>query len=218
MTTKTALVIGAGLAGLTAAIDLIDAGWSVTLVERRPFAGGRTFSFTTEAGDVLDNGQHVFLGCCTTYIGLLRKLGTFDKAFLQERLDVRILDAQDGPARLREVPLPAPFHLLPSFLAFPYLTLPEKISALKLLLTMRLREPPDDETFASWLSRNGQTHNAIRRFWNLIIIPTCNAPAERVSAAIGGFVFREGLLRTRRGGRLGYPRVGLSQIIPEQAV
>src|SRR5712691_2348034 len=184
---RKALVIGAGLAGLTAAIDLEDAGWRVTLVERRPFAGGRTFSFTTDSGDLLDNGQHVFLGCCTAYTELLDKLGQQDNAFLQDRLDVRIADDRDGPARLREAPLPAPFHLLPSFAAFPYLTLPEKISALKLLLTMRLRELPDDETFAGWLSRHGQTVNGIRRFWNLIIVPTCNAPAERVSAAMGGF-------------------------------
>ncbi|MFI5268253.1 MAG: FAD-dependent oxidoreductase, partial [Chloroflexota bacterium] len=65
--TKEALVVGAGLAGLAAAIDLVDAGLAVTLVERRPFAGGRTFSFTNDTGDLLDNGQHVFLGCCTAY-------------------------------------------------------------------------------------------------------------------------------------------------------
>ena len=216
--TKRALVIGAGLAGLTAAIHLVDAGLEVTLVERRPFPGGRTFSFTNEAGDLLDNGQHVFLGCCTAYLELLAKLGQRDKAFLQERLDVRIVDAADGPARLREASLPAPFHLLPSFLTLPYLSWGEKVAALGALLTLRLRDLPEDESFGEWLARHGQTPNAIQRFWNLIVIPTCNAPAERVSAAQGAFVFREGLLRTRWGGRLGYSRLGLSQIVPEPAV
>jgi len=215
---RKALVIGAGLAGLTAAIDLEDAGWRVTLVERRPFAGGRTFSFTTDSGDLLDNGQHVFLGCCTAYTELLDKLGQQDNAFLQDRLDVRIADERDGPARLREAPLPAPFHLLPSFAAFPYLSLSEKLSALRAFLLIGVGQLPEDETFAGWLSRHGQTPNAIQRFWNLIVIPTCNAPADRVSAAQGGFVIREGLLRTRWGGRMGYPRVGLSQVIPERAV
>jgi hydroxysqualene dehydroxylase len=211
-------VVGAGLAGLTAALDLVDAGFRVTLLERRPFAGGRTFSFTTDAGDVLDNGQHVFLGCCTAYIELLARLGRRDKAFFQNRLDIRIVDALDGPARLREARLPAPLHLLPSFLRLPYLSAAEKLAAARLLLAIRLRNLPEDESFGAWLSRHGQSRNAIQRFWDLITIPTCNAPSARVSAAMGGFVFREGLLRTRQGGRIGYPRTDLSQIVPERAV
>jgi uncharacterized protein with NAD-binding domain and iron-sulfur cluster len=212
------VVVGAGLAGLTAAIDLIDAGLEVTLVERRPFAGGRTFSFHNDAGDELDNGQHVFLGCCTAYLELLRKLGQSDKAFLQRRLDVRILDAAAGPAQLRETALPPPLHLLPSFLTLPYLSPGEKMAAIAALLFIRLRDLPENETFKSWLESHGQSSNAIQRLWNLIVVPTCNAPVARVSAAMGGFVFREGLLRTRWGGRIGYPRVGLSDILPKRAV
>jgi squalene-associated FAD-dependent desaturase len=199
-------------------MDLADAGWQVSLVERRPFAGGRTFSFRTPEGDMLDNGQHVFLGCCTSYLELLDRLGQRDKAFLQDRLEVRIQDAQDGPARLRESRLPAPFHLLPSFLRFPYLSASEKVRALWALAVIRLGNQPEGEPFASWLARHGQSDNAIRRFWNLIIVPTCNAPAERVSASQGSFVVREGLLRTASGGRMGYPRVPLSDIVPAAAV
>lgn len=212
------LVVGAGLAGLTAAIDGVDGGLEVTLLERRPFAGGRTFSFANDAGDLLDNGQHVFLGCCTSYLALLDRLGQRSNIFLQRRLDLRLMDSEYGPARLREAPLPAPLHLLPSFLRLPYLTWREKAGALATLLAIGGRDLPEDESFAAWLARHGQTPNVIRRFWNLIVIPTCNAPAERVSAAQGGFVFREGLLRTRWGGRLGYPRVGLSEVVPERAV
>ena len=199
-------------------MDLVDAGCGVTLLERRPFAGGRTFSFRNDTGDLLDNGQHVFLGCCTAYRALLRKLGQEDNAFLQSALDVRIVDAQDGPARLREAPLPAPLHLLPSFLRFPYLSATEKLTALPLLLKMRSQRLPEDDTFEAWLRARGQSANAIQRFWNLIVIPTCNAPASMVSAAQAGFVFQEGLLRMRSGGRMGYARVGLSEIIPERAV
>ncbi|HEX6511751.1 MAG TPA: FAD-dependent oxidoreductase, partial [Chloroflexota bacterium] len=202
---------------MTAAIDLVDAGIGVTLIERRPFAGGRTFSFTSDTGDELDNGQHVFLGCCAAYLALLDKLGQRSKAFLQRRLDVRLLDADRGPAGLWESPLPAPLHMLPAFLTYPYLSLGEKLAVLNALLRMRFRDLPEDETLASWLLRHRQTPNALQRFWNVIIIPTCNAPAERVSAAQGGFVFREGLLRTAWDGRLGYPRVGLSHIVPEPA-
>ncbi|MBV8085491.1 MAG: FAD-dependent oxidoreductase, partial [Chloroflexi bacterium] len=199
-------------------MDLVDAGWQVTLLERRPFAGGRTFSFTNAQGDALDNGQHVFLGCCTAYLELLERLGQRDQAFLQDRLDVRVVDAELGPARLFEAPLPAPLHLLPAFVRFPYLNALEKARAAQALLEMRVRDLPESQTFAGWLRERRHSDNAIRRLWDLIIIPTCNAPSERVSARQAGFVFREGLLRTRWGGRIGYPRVGLSHIVPEAAV
>ncbi|MHB8619187.1 MAG: hydroxysqualene dehydroxylase HpnE [Chloroflexota bacterium] len=214
----SAIIIGAGLAGLTAAVDLVDAGWEVLVLERRPFAGGRAFSYLSPEGDELDNGQHVFLGCCRAYLGLLEKLGTRGQAYLQRRLDVRMVDAKDGPARLASTHLPAPLHLLPSFLRFPYLSRAEKVLAARTLLLIRLGHLPEHESFAHWLRRQGQTERTIRRLWDLIIIPTCNAACERVSARQAGFVFAEGLLRAAGGGNLGYARVGLSEIAPKAAV
>jgi squalene-associated FAD-dependent desaturase len=199
-------------------MDLVDAGWQVTVLERRPFAGGRTFSFTDAQGDELDNGQHVFLGCCTAYLELLERLGQRDKAFLQDGLEVRIVDAELGPAALFESGLPAPLHLLRSFVSYPYVSVLEKARAARVLLEMRVRDLPEGQTFAEWLRQRRQSENAIRRLWDLIVIPTCNAPSGRVSARQAGFVFREGLLRTRWGGRIGYARVGLSQIVPDAAV
>ncbi len=215
---SAALVIGAGLAGLTAAMDLADMGWRVTLVERRPFAGGRTFSFTSRRGHELDNGQHVFLGCCSAYVALLHRLGQWDKAALQRRLEVRIVDADRGSARLASAPLPAPLHLLPSLLSFPYLSPREKCLVVLALIRLALGHLPEDQSFAAWLSRWGQSANAIERLWNLVIIPTCNAPADRVSARQAGFVFREGLLRRRAAGNMGYARLGLSDIVPRAAL
>ena len=70
------VVVGAGLAGLSAAIDLAEAGRRTLLIERRPFAGGKAYSFRDpRSGVEFDNGQHIYLRCCTAYIGLLRKLG-----------------------------------------------------------------------------------------------------------------------------------------------
>ena len=93
-------------------------GARVTLVERRPFLGGRAFSFTDAAsGREIDNGQHVFLGCCTAYIGLLRLLGTLGTTTLQPRLDVLVRDraGPDGPpARRAPVPAPVPPDAPPS--------------------------------------------------------------------------------------------------------
>ena len=78
------MVIGGGLAGLSAACALADRGFRVTLLERRPYLGGRAFSFPdAESGGHIDNGQHIFLGCCTAYVDFLRRLGVLERTTLQ---------------------------------------------------------------------------------------------------------------------------------------
>jgi uncharacterized protein with NAD-binding domain and iron-sulfur cluster len=83
-------VIGGGLAGITAAIALAEAGAAVTLLEARPRLGGATCSFARD-GLVVDTGQHIYLGCCTAYRGLLDKLGMTAHAPIQDRFDVTVL-------------------------------------------------------------------------------------------------------------------------------
>ena len=90
MTARTVAVIGGGLAGITAAIALREAGFGVTLLEARPWLGGATCSFS-RGGLVIDNGQHVFLRCCTAYQELLARLGMTGSATIQERFDVTVL-------------------------------------------------------------------------------------------------------------------------------
>ena len=89
MTRKVA-VIGGGLAGITAAIALAESGADVTLLEARPRLGGATCSFSRD-GLTVDTGQHVFLGCCSAYRGLLDRLGMTEHTTLQDRFDVTVL-------------------------------------------------------------------------------------------------------------------------------
>ena len=92
------VVCGGGLAGVAAAVEAALLGAEVTLVERRPFLGGKAFSFRDpDAGVEVDNGQHVFLGCCTAYIALLRLLGTGVHTTLQRALDVPVRDRGGRP-------------------------------------------------------------------------------------------------------------------------
>src|SRR5271155_3286345 len=93
-------VIGGGLAGITAAIALAEAGAAVTLLEARPRLGGATCSFARD-GLIVDTGQHIYLGCCTAYRGLLDKLGMTAHAPLQRRFDVTVLAPGGRRARLR---------------------------------------------------------------------------------------------------------------------
>ncbi|MBJ7457268.1 MAG: FAD-dependent oxidoreductase [Thermoleophilia bacterium] len=217
------VVCGGGLAGIAAACEAAGRGAEVTLVERRPFLGGRAFSFTDpETGREIDNGQHVFLGCCPAYMGLLALLGTIGHTSLQRRLDTPVRDRAGRTGRLRASALPAPLHLGPSFAAYPLLSPGEKLAAVRALGALAALRPAaaealDDVSFADWLGRHGQGEGAIGRFWDLIVLPTCNDRSDRVSAALAAFVFREGFLRTARGSAIGWSRIGLTRLVDPAA-
>lgn len=217
------IVVGGGLAGLASACELVDAGLRVTLIEKRPFLGGRVYSYTDKrTGLEVDNGQHVFLRCCRQYIRFLKKLGVYNKTYLQRRMQVPVMDKLSGRSVLASSSLPAPFHLLPSFLRFRPLSLAEKLLAVYALLRIRSLDRSqypelDSITFHDWLRRHGQSAWAILNFWNLIIQPTLNEDASRASADLAMMVFQEGLLKSRDDANIGYSRVGLSTLMAQAA-
>jgi len=216
---SSVLVFGGGLAGMTAALRLVQAGHQVTLVERRPYLGGRAYSFTDrETGQEVDNGQHVFLGCCTAYASLLRDIGTIDLTSRQQRLRVEVRSPSGKTGVLSALPLPSPLHLVPSFIRYPHLSFREKVVAVPALLRIkgeRDRNRPElrGQSFHDWLTSNGQTGRAIENFWDLIILPSLNDASRDVSASMGFMVFQVALLWDKNGGNVGYARAGLSDIM-----
>ena len=216
------MILGGGLAGMSAACHLLDQGCQVTLVEKRPYLGGRAFSFTDrETGQVVDNGQHVFLGCCTYYMDFLEKIGTLQRAYIQDRTRVDVV-SPDGPSSsIAAGRLPKPFHMLPSFLSYKHLGLWDKLTAiyglLRLNVTDRGKPSLQEETFGRWLRRHRQTERTIENFWNLIVKPCVNDDVEDVSAAMGIMIFQEGLLKSPQSSRIGYAREGLSSLMGEAA-
>lgn len=217
------LVVGGGLAGIAAACRLAEARLRVTLVEARPFLGGRAYSYVDRASGLeVDNGQHVFLGCCTEYIRFLKRLGVYHKVHLQRRLRLRVIDKVWGESRLESATLPPPLHLLPSLLRFRSLSPAEKAMAIYALAQVRSldrsRHPElDDVTFREWLRRRRQSQAAIRSLWNLIVQPTLNDDVSRVSADLALMVFQEGFLRRPDGANIGWAKVGLSALLAEAA-
>lgn len=220
---RLVIVAGGGLAGLAAACDLADAGFRVTLVEKRPFLGGRAYSYVDRAsGFEVDNGQHVFLGCCGEYIAFLKRLGVWKNAHLQRHLRVRVIDKVWGESVLSASALPAPLHLLPSLLRFRSLSPAEKLLAVyafsRIRSLDRSRDPGlDHVTFEEWLRQHGQSDHAIRSLWNLIIQPTLNDHISRVSADLALLVFQEGFLRRREGANVGWAKVGLTSLLGQAA-
>ena len=211
-------VLGGGLAGLSAACSLIETGFSVTLVEKRPFLGGRAFSFySRDAGVEVDNGQHVFMGCCAYYIDFLRTIGAYDDAFLQDSLRAEVvLDGKRGT--LSSAPLLGPLHLIPSFIRYPHLGAGDKARAvfglLKAKLTDRRKNADslDSQTFYDWLKRHNQSEKAIENLWNLVILPTLNDDVRGANADMALMVIQEGLLKRPSDAAIGYARAGLGSI------
>jgi squalene-associated FAD-dependent desaturase len=216
---RTAIVIGGGLAGITAACELADAGVRVTLLEKRPFLGGRAYSYRDgRSGVEVDNGQHVFLGCCSEYIRLLKKLGVWEKVHLQKQMRVPVIDKVWGESVLAASALPPPLHLMPSLLRFKSISPREKLLAAyafsHIRSTGRAAHPELDRiSFGEWLQRRRQSPRAIRSLWNLIVQPTLNDDVWRVSADLALMVFQEGFMRSRDGANVGWAKVGLSTLL-----
>jgi len=210
------VVVGGGLAGITAAIRLADAGRDVTLLEAKPRLGGLTHSFRRGELDV-DNGQHVFLRCCTSYRSLLDRLGTTDMTMLQDRLDVPVVRADDGRrARLQRSALPAPLHLARSLSGYSVMSGTDRLRAVRAALAMRTvdRDDPrtDDMSFGAWLDAHGQSSQARAALWDLVGVATMNAHADDASLALAATVFQIGLLTESSAADLGWSSVPLQRL------
>ncbi len=215
------MVVGGGLAGITAALDCAQAGAQVTLVEVRRRLGGAAYSFERE-GLHMDNGQHVFLRCCTAYRGLLERLGSSELSSLQPRLEIPVLAPGRAPYRLRRSGLPAPAHLSNALLRYPHLSLSERLGAARAALALGRLDPSDPaldgQTFGEWLARRGQGPRAVAALWDLIALPTLNLPAAEASLGLAAFVFQEGLLSSAGAGDIGFHVGTLQQIIGDPAL
>ncbi|MGW8395985.1 hydroxysqualene dehydroxylase HpnE [Streptomyces lydicus] len=224
-----AVVVGGGLAGTTAALALAGAGLRVTLVEGRPRLGGLVFSFRRDsaAGELsIDNGQHVYLRCCTAYRELLERLGAAHLVPLQDRMDVPVLDAggtsrtKSGGrmrlGRLRRTALPVPLHLARSLALYPHLSPAERAGVVRATLALKALDPADPALdgvdFGSWLRRHGQSARAVEALWDLVGIATLNARAADASLGLAAKVFKTGLLSAPGAADIGWSRVPLGDV------
>jgi hydroxysqualene dehydroxylase len=215
-TAPSVAVVGGGLAGITTALGLADSGHRVTLLEARPRLGGLTHSF--RRGELwVDNGQHVFLRCCTSYLRLLERLGVGDQVELQSRLDVPVRsEARPGVGHLRRDPLPAPLHLGRSLLGYRWLSPQARLRAASATLALgrvdRTDPATDEVTFGSWLDEHGQGTRAVEALWDLVGVATLNARAAEASLALAATVFQVGLLADSSAADIGWARVPLQRL------
>jgi len=214
------IVIGGGLSGLAAAVDCVDRGARVTLVESRARLGGATWSHHHRGlGFEVDNGQHVFMRCCEQYLGFLDRLGVRDRVHLQDRLALPIARPGEPLAWVRRAPLPAPAHLAASLLRFPALAPVSPLARLRSALTARrfgTLDPDDpkldERSLGSWLRDQGESDAAIDGLWDFLIRPTLNLPAREASLALAARILRTGFLDSASGADVGWSRVPLDAL------
>jgi zeta-carotene desaturase len=204
-----AIVVGGGLAGMSAASALADAGFSVEILERSPRLGGRASSiFHPRLGVFLDEGQHVLLGCCTNLLHFYDRLKIQDSIRFHNSYAFIMGGEQ---SRLSASPAPEPLHLMLSLLHLHGLSLHDKACAGRLLWSA-LNFDGRDEPASKWLSRCGQSDSAIRNFWEPILVGALNESLDLASARYAAMVIREGMLMNRRGLELGIARIPLGEI------
>jgi len=214
MSSPSVLVIGGGLAGLSSAVALAEAGLRVRLLEKRPHLGGRATSYTLPDGSEVDNCQHVTLGCCTNLADFYSRVGAGEKIRFYDRL--YFADKQGQRSIIEAAPLLPPLHMAPSFLLFRALTLADKRSIANAMLAIARSggNPPriDGISMLDWLHRMNQTPDAIERFWRVVLVSALDEELARTDARYGIEVFWKAFLGNSTGYRVGIPTVPLADL------
>jgi zeta-carotene desaturase len=209
---KTVTVVGGGVAGMSAACALAEAGLRVQLVERRGYLGGRASSYLHPGvGEVIDNCQHVLFGCCTNLIGFYRRIGVAER--IHWTSEMTMIEPGGRRSSLGPSWLPAPLHGLPKLLSAHAFTLADKL-ALGRAFSALMRPVPADstESLGAWLKRNGQTKGALDRFWRLVITSALNADIDSIALPYAAKVIRELFMNSAEAGSMGMSIVPLNEL------
>ena len=211
------IIVGGGLAGLSAGIALAEAGWRVRLFEQRPFLGGRATSYWLPDGEHVDNCQHVTFGCCTNLEDFYRRVGAAEKIKFFDKLLLQ--DPQGRRGSLHAGILPAPMHLMGSFLTFAPLSAKDKLAIGRGMLAIFHSKGEPQElksgppvSMKEWLKNKGQTAKAIERFWRVVLVSALSEELDRIDARYGIQVFWKSVLATRKGYLMGVPVVELGAL------
>ena len=206
-------VVGGGLGGLAAALELVQAGHDVTLYEARPSLGGAVQTLPEREGDPTpppDNGQHIALGCCTEYLAFLGEIGEA-ASVVRTPLSLPVIDPDGRVAKI------APGAL--ALLRYRHLTPRDRLGVARVARALGKLDPEqhDSEAFATLLRRLGSSQEAVDGFWDVFIRPALNIRSEEASAALGLFTVQTALLGEPGASDLILPRKPLGEMHGEAA-
>ena len=214
------VIIGGGFAGLAAGVSLCERGVRVLLLERRHHLGGRAYSFLDQTtGDVVDNGQHLFMGCYHQTIAFLEKIGCLDRLHFQPKPRVDFLDREHGFTSFECPALPAPLHAVAGLFRMRGISFGDKLRTIKVGRAIQQNGHTKfaPQTVAAWLTGLKQSPRIKKRFWYPMAIATLNEDPEIASAAMLKVVLREAFGGGRKSTSIGISRVGLSDLYTDGA-
>lgn len=209
------IVIGGGLAGISAAVFLTKNKHNVLLLEASPKLGGRAYSFQDKiTKDVIDNGQHILVGAYKTTFELLKIIGSQNLPEYQTKLRATYID-KFGKEYLLEAPHKFyPFNLLQAILKFDLLSFNERAGLVKFIVKLLyLNEKTiEEKTVLEFLKKNKQSENSIKVFWKLLVVSTLNTPIKEASLKMFIKVLKEIFLNGNKASTIVLPRFGLSEL------
>jgi squalene-associated FAD-dependent desaturase len=218
------IIVGGGVAGLSAAVHLAAAGRAVHLIDRRQHLGGRTYSWRDDVtGDTVDNGQHLMMGCYSETLRYLDLIGSRRLARLQPSLRIDFADVASGRrAALRAGWLPAPLHVFTGLLGLSTLSMADKLRLFPLGIELLWSAPWKEYALQHmsveyWLKELKQSETARRHLWDVIAVGSLNDHPNRVSALPFFRVLRTAFFGKRSNASLLVPTVGLSDLLVHPA-
>jgi squalene-associated FAD-dependent desaturase len=218
---KKCLIIGGGLAGLTAASLLSSKNLSVTVIESSPKLGGRTYSFKdTDTDSVIDNGQHIMMGCYVDTLSFLKLIGAENNFAYQKNLFIRFIDKNKNQFQLNAEKVFYPLNLLAAILNYNVLNFSDKISFILFLLKLPLlnKNSIREITVKHWLENENQNPNIVKSFWEILCVGALNTNLEKASAFVFYDVLIQIFFKNNFATTIILPKYGLSESIINPAL
>ncbi len=217
---KKCLVIGGGFAGLSAAAYLANADFEVELIEASPKLGGRAYSFIHNKNNtVIDNGQHIMMGCYSETLSFLSLIGALDKVQVQEKLNVKFIKPNFELYELSTLSLLYPFNLVAAILKYSAVSFRERLSILRFFTKLPFFANRDlmKKTVDELLINENQNENVRKAFWEIICVGALNTNLKKASAKIFVDILKEIFLQGSKGSKIVLPKTGLSEMFCEPA-
>jgi squalene-associated FAD-dependent desaturase len=211
---KKVIVIGGGFAGLSAAAYLVKNKFKVTLLEASPKLGGRAYSFLDkETNTIIDNGQHILMGCYYETLKFLTLIGAKENFYFQKRLEVNFVKEGFQILPLKSFPFIYPINLLIGLLMFEAISLVDRLSLLKLFFKLPFYSSNKflGMTIKEWLEKENQSQNVKNAFWKILAVGALNTSIEKASAKMFIYILKQIFLKGNKSASIVLPKYGLSE-------
>ena len=217
---KKVIVIGGGIAGLTTAAYLAKNKFSVTLLEASPKLGGRAYSFSDkETNTIIDNGQHILMGCYYDTLDFLSMIGAAENFDFQKRLEVNFVKEEFEILPLKSFYFIYPVNLLIGLLKFKAISFANRIKLLKVFIKLPFLSSDkfSKMNIKEWLEKENQSQAIQYAFWRILAVGALNTSIEKASAKIFIDILKQIFLKGNESATIVLPRYGLSESYCQKA-